>query len=144
MPEIFKERIIKLLKHADYEPVKLAQLARTLGVSSEDYPQFKTAFDQLRQASHVVMGAGNLIALPPAPHPAVARPTPELTGGASSKPGRTAAVRPVQFLVGRPQHPGSSQFCTVRLCATPAGGSIVRLIEREKHVPHMCGLVGSE
>jgi len=64
MSEIFKKRIIKLLKHTDYEPLKLSQLAKALGVSSEDYPQFKTAFGQLRQAGHVVIGAGNLITLP--------------------------------------------------------------------------------
>ena len=64
MPEIFKERIIKLLKHAGYEPVKLPQLARALGVGSQDYPAFKSAFDQLRQAGHVVIGAGNLVTLP--------------------------------------------------------------------------------
>jgi ribonuclease R len=64
MPEIFKERIIKLLKRADYEPQKLSQLAKAIGVSSEDYPQFKTAFDQLRQTGRVVIGAGNLITLP--------------------------------------------------------------------------------
>jgi ribonuclease R len=64
MPEVFKNQIIRLLKHGDYEPLKLSQLAKTLGVSSEDYPQFKEAFDQLRQAGHVVIGARNLISLP--------------------------------------------------------------------------------
>jgi ribonuclease R len=64
MAEIYRERIVKLLKHADYTPLKLAQLAKTLGVSSEDYPQFKVAFEQLRQAGHVVIGARNLISLP--------------------------------------------------------------------------------
>ncbi|OHB73188.1 MAG: ribonuclease R [Planctomycetes bacterium RBG_16_55_9] len=64
MPEIFKNKIIRLLKHTDYEPVKLGQLAKTLGVSPADYPQFKEAFDQLRQAGHVVIGAKNLISLP--------------------------------------------------------------------------------
>ncbi|MHC4595265.1 MAG: RNB domain-containing ribonuclease, partial [Planctomycetota bacterium] len=64
MAEIFKKRIIRLLKHADYEPLKLAQLAKALGVSSEDYPQFKEAFDQLRQAGHVVIGGKNLVSLP--------------------------------------------------------------------------------
>jgi ribonuclease R len=64
MPEIFKKRIVKLLKHSDYTPVKLSQLAKALGVSSEDYPQFKVAFDQLRQAGHVVIDAGNLVMLP--------------------------------------------------------------------------------
>jgi len=64
MPEVFKTRIVKVLKHADYRPLRLAQLAKTLGVSSADYPQFKAAFDQLRQAGHVVIGARNLVSLP--------------------------------------------------------------------------------
>jgi ribonuclease R len=64
MPEIFKNKIIKLLKHTDYEPLKLSQLAKTLDVSSEDYPEFKNAFDQLRRAGHVVVGARNLVSLP--------------------------------------------------------------------------------
>ena len=64
MPEIFKNQIIKLLKHTDYTPLKLAQLAKTLDVSSEDYPEFKDAFDQLRHAGHVVVGARNLVSLP--------------------------------------------------------------------------------
>lgn len=64
MPEIFKEKILKHLKHADYKPLKLTHLAKELGVSSEDYPQFKLAFDLLQQAGHVVIGAGNLIGLP--------------------------------------------------------------------------------
>jgi len=64
MAEIFKKRIIKLLKHSDYAPLKLGQLAKALGVSSEDYPQFKESFDQLRQVGHVVIGARNLVSLP--------------------------------------------------------------------------------
>jgi ribonuclease R len=64
MPEIFKRRIIKLLKHADYTPLKLAQLAKALGVSSEDYPQFKLAFEELRQVGHVVIGERSLVSLP--------------------------------------------------------------------------------
>ena len=64
MPEIFKERIIKFLKHTDYTPVKVAQLAKALGVSSEDYPEFKLAFEELRGAGHVVIGTGNLVSLP--------------------------------------------------------------------------------
>jgi len=64
MAEIFKNQIIKLLKHADYTPLRLSQLARELGVRSEDYPQFKSAFGQLRQAGHVVIGAKNLVSLP--------------------------------------------------------------------------------
>ncbi len=64
MPEIFKEKILKLLKHGDYKPLKLTHLAKELGVGAEDYPQFKLAFDQLLDAGHVVTGAGSLISLP--------------------------------------------------------------------------------
>ncbi len=64
MAEIFKRKIVKLLKHADYAPLKLSQLAKALGVSSEDYAQFKSAFEELRRAGHVVVGARNLISLP--------------------------------------------------------------------------------
>ena len=65
MPEIFKRRIIKFLKHRDYTPLKPAPLAKALGVSSEDYPQFKLAFEELHRAGHVVIGAKNLVSLPP-------------------------------------------------------------------------------
>lgn len=65
MSETFKERIIKLLKHPDYAPLKLTQLAKALGVSSEDYPQFKAAFEELRRAGRVVIGARDLVSLPP-------------------------------------------------------------------------------
>jgi len=50
MAEIYKERIIGLLKHADYQPVRVAQLAKALGVSSEHYQQFKEAFDERRRS----------------------------------------------------------------------------------------------
>ncbi|MBN1392430.1 MAG: ribonuclease R [Sedimentisphaerales bacterium] len=65
MPEIFKRRIIKFLKHRDYAPLKLAPLAKALGISAEDYPQFKLAFEELRRAGHVMIGTGNLVRLPP-------------------------------------------------------------------------------
>jgi ribonuclease R len=65
MPEIFKRRIVKLLKRPDYAPLKLAQLAKALNVSQEDYPQFKLAFEELRRAGHVVIGAKSLVSLVP-------------------------------------------------------------------------------
>ena len=64
MPEIFKKRLVKLLKHADYTPQRLAQLAEALGVSPEDFPQFKSTFEEMQQAGHVVIGARNLVSLP--------------------------------------------------------------------------------
>jgi ribonuclease R len=64
MPEVLKKQIIKVLKHKDYTPVKAAQLAKALGVSGEDYPQFKQALKELRRAGHVIIGGKNLISLP--------------------------------------------------------------------------------
>jgi ribonuclease R len=61
---VYKDRILKFLKHPEYRPVKQAQLAQSLGVGADAYPQFKQAFDELRQAGHILIGAGNLITLP--------------------------------------------------------------------------------
>jgi len=65
MLDIFKKNILRLLKHSDYSPVKLGQLAKALGVSGEDFGEFKIAFDQLRQSGQLVIGARNLVSLPP-------------------------------------------------------------------------------
>ena len=64
MREVYKKKILKLLKHADYEPVKVGQLAKALGVESEDYAEFKRAFDELHHAGHVVLGDGSVVGLP--------------------------------------------------------------------------------
>ena len=64
MPHVYKNRILKFLKREEYQPLKLAQLANALGVDEDAYPAFKTAFDELRQAGHVVIGTGNVILLP--------------------------------------------------------------------------------
>jgi ribonuclease R len=64
MPQVFKDRIVKLLKHTDYTPLKMAQLAKSLGVDADAYPEFQAAFDDLRRAGHVIIGAGNLVTLP--------------------------------------------------------------------------------
>ena len=65
MPEIIKTKIIRLLRHADYVPLSPAKLAKELGIADENYPQFKTAIEQLRRAGHVVTGARELVSLPP-------------------------------------------------------------------------------
>jgi len=64
MAEIYERRIIGYLGKDEYRPVKLGQLAKALGVGADDYQHFKQAFDQLRRAGHVVIGAGNLVTLP--------------------------------------------------------------------------------
>ncbi|MGA2679018.1 MAG: ribonuclease R [Sedimentisphaerales bacterium] len=64
MREVYKKKIIKLLKHADYKPVKVSELARALGIEQADFPEFKRAFDELHHANHVVLGDGSVVGLP--------------------------------------------------------------------------------
>jgi ribonuclease R len=64
MPHVHKDRILRFLRHDEYQPLRLAQLARALGVSEDAYEDFKAAFEELRRAGHVVVGTGNLITLP--------------------------------------------------------------------------------
>jgi len=64
MRELYKKKIIKMLKHADYEPVKVGQLAKALGVETGDYEEFKRAFDELHHAGHVILGDGSVVGLP--------------------------------------------------------------------------------
>ena len=65
MKESFKNQILKYLRHSDYRPIKIHRLAKELAVSSEDYPQFKAAFDELRKAGSITIGPGSLIELRP-------------------------------------------------------------------------------
>ncbi|MBA7486636.1 Ribonuclease R [subsurface metagenome] len=118
MAEIFKKQIIKLLKHSDYAPVKLAQLAKALGVSSEDYPQFKEAFDQLRQVGHVVIGARNLVSLP------------SLSGQIVG----TFRANPKGFGFVTPREPNSHGDLFIRPTATAAamtGDIVIAKVKRE-------------
>ena len=55
---------MKFLRHPEYRPLKLAQLAKSLGVDEGAFPQFEQAFNELRQAGHVIVGAANLVTLP--------------------------------------------------------------------------------
>ena len=64
MRELYKKKIIKMLRHADYEPVKVGQLAKALGVETGDYEEFKRAFDELHHAGHVVLGNSSVVGLP--------------------------------------------------------------------------------
>ncbi len=67
MAEFFKKRIIKLLKNSDYTPLQPSKLAKVLGVTSQEYPLFKTAFEELLAEERLVVGSHNLVNLPPLP-----------------------------------------------------------------------------
>ena len=60
----FGDRIFKLIRHSDYRPVQAEKMAKALGVSEENYEQFKKELEHLRQQGHVVIGARSLISLP--------------------------------------------------------------------------------
>ncbi len=64
MLDVFKKRILRFLQHGDYAPQKLSQLAKSLGISSEDYPQFKQAFDELRRSGQVILAKKTLVTIP--------------------------------------------------------------------------------
>ncbi len=62
--EVFEREILKHVTRRGYSPVKLSALAKSLGVDDADYPEFKTAFKELRRMGRVVVGPKNLITLP--------------------------------------------------------------------------------
>jgi len=64
MPEIFKDKILKLLNHRDYTPLKLSQLAKALNVGPDEYPQFRLAFAELKKTGRLAVTSEKLISLP--------------------------------------------------------------------------------
>jgi len=64
MREVYKDKVLKLLRRSDYQPVKVGQIAKILGVDSGEYPEFKQAFDELCHDGQVVLGGGGLVGLP--------------------------------------------------------------------------------
>jgi ribonuclease R len=65
MLESFKRQILRYIGHSEYRPVKLSKLAKGLGISGEDYAEFKKAFEQLRQSGHIIIGERSAIELRP-------------------------------------------------------------------------------
>jgi len=65
MLEGFKKQILRYVGHSEYRPVKLSKLAKGLGISGEDYAEFKKAFEQLRQSGHIVIGERSAVELRP-------------------------------------------------------------------------------
>ena len=65
MPEQYLQAIIKYLSDKHYQPLKVRQLARRIGVTDENYDAFRDAVKQLRDAGRVVLGEKNSLTLPP-------------------------------------------------------------------------------
>jgi ribonuclease R len=64
MTEAFKKQILRFLKRRYYSPTKLAALAKSLGVTETNWPEFHNAFKELRQSGKILVGGKNLITLP--------------------------------------------------------------------------------
>ncbi len=61
----YKSRILQHIRHPEYRPRQLRKLAEELGITPEDYPDFRQAVDQLVRAGQAVMGASDTLTLPP-------------------------------------------------------------------------------
>ncbi len=64
MLETLKKRILDHLKHRDYTPVKALELARRLGLKSDQMDIFRQAIEQLEVAGQAVVGAKHHVSLP--------------------------------------------------------------------------------
>ena len=67
MPERYVEAILRYIASRDYQPLKMRQLARVMGVTDDDYGDFRQAVKNLHEAGRIVMGAKDAVMLPPMP-----------------------------------------------------------------------------
>jgi ribonuclease R len=65
MVEVLKKKIMTHLGHREYKPVKLSDVAKSLGIGKDEFEDFKKTFDQLRAEGMVILGSKNLASLPP-------------------------------------------------------------------------------
>ncbi|MCE5339591.1 MAG: ribonuclease R [Planctomycetaceae bacterium] len=64
MVETLKKRILDHLKHRDYTPVKASELAKRLGLKTDQMDTFNQAVEQLKADGFAVMGTKNVMSLP--------------------------------------------------------------------------------
>ncbi len=64
MTKDFSEQILGYLARQNYQPKKIRQLARALGIAEGDYNTFRGTVDRLQQTGQVVMGSKNAVMLP--------------------------------------------------------------------------------
>ncbi len=67
----FSEPILALLNRKSYQPLKAKALARKLGVSSEQYNDFRRSLRDLLRDGRIEVGKNHTIRLPP-PHGTIA------------------------------------------------------------------------
>ena len=64
MTKDFSEQILQHLSGSSYQPTKVRQIARALGIDDADYDIFRGDVDRLRRGGRVVMGAKSAVMLP--------------------------------------------------------------------------------
>ena len=64
MPERYTNRIMRLIRRPDYQPLKQRALARTLNVPDDQYDVFRQAVEILLQQKKLVLGPKTTITLP--------------------------------------------------------------------------------
>ena len=62
--EKYINSILRYLADKEGEPIRVRKLARRMGVSDEDYGDFRAAFKKLRDQGRIVFGAKNTLTLP--------------------------------------------------------------------------------
>ena len=65
MVDVLKKKIMTHIGHREYKPVKLSEIAKSLGIKKEESENFQQAFEQLRSDGLVIIGEKNLVSLPP-------------------------------------------------------------------------------
>ncbi len=64
MSERYMQAIVQYLDDKHYQPTKVRQLARRMGVADNDYAVFRDSVKQLHDSGRVVMGPKNVLSLP--------------------------------------------------------------------------------
>ncbi len=80
------EDILTYLKKPDYSPMRRKELARAMHVADEDYPEFRSALNEMVEDGRVVLGRGRRYA--------IVQQTGRLTGIVEVKRGNFGFLRP--------------------------------------------------
>ena len=67
MSKTTSDRILRHVAGAKYQPQKLRALARSMGVTEEDYAEFRESVKSLMRSGRLVLGRGSAVMLPQTP-----------------------------------------------------------------------------
>ena len=64
MTDIFKQRILKFIRHREYKPLKFSALLKALDIQDEYKDEFLAAYTQLQQEGMLLVGDKKLVSVP--------------------------------------------------------------------------------